>query len=547
MSGIARFLSSGKGLTFMALVSMLVLGIVLGPIVSDRVFSFQEMQPAALLEAIKNTGSLSDQGPASLSEGFRQVAKSFEPFVVNVSSRSIPPQVRRSRSQRSFGFDDLMDQLHGGQARQVTSLGSGTIVDPKGFIVTNSHVVTWNDQRGNANVHDRIEVTLNSGERFNAKMIGYDTQADIAVLKIDAGRELAAAEIGDTPSMQIGDWVLAIGSPFGLEQTVTAGIVSAKGRHGDRFGSGANLFGDYIQTDAAINPGNSGGPLVNMQGQLIGINTFITTRSGGSQGIGFSIPSNVFVNAYNQLVSTGRIERGWIGISMNVFPMTPEIAEFFGVDGEDPQGIKDGDGVLVTDLINEDSESSQQESPAGRAGIRIEDVIVQIGGREIESPFDLRSAVGTTAPGETLKVVAVRKGEVKEFDVTLARRTIDERQARSNRPLSFEEYQPEPQEPKEIGLAFMDLSANQIARHNLEDEAGKVLITDVTVGSLAYDAGLGRGQIITSVNGQAATGADAFKRLVSGLNSGQAAVLRVIVPGQNGQPNNIFYTSFVKP
>ena len=544
MSGIARFLTSGKGLILMALVGMLILGIVLGPILSDRVFSFQEMQPAALLEAIKSTESLADGSPASLSEGFRHVAKSFEPFVVNVSSRSTPPRARRNRSQPNFEMDDLMDQLRRGQARQLTSLGSGTIVDPKGFIVTNSHVVTWTDQRGKVSVHDRIEVALKSGERFNAKMIGYDSQADIAVLKIEAGRKLEAAEIGDTPSMQIGDWVLAIGSPFGLEQTVTAGIVSAKGRRGDRFGSGANLFGDYIQTDAAINPGNSGGPLVNMKGQLIGINTFITTRSGGSQGIGFSIPSNVFVNAYNQLASTGRIERGWIGISMNVYPMTPEIAEYFGVDGDDPKGITDGDGVLVTALLNEDSSASDQDSPAGQAGIRAEDVIVQIGGREIESPFDLRSAVASTTPGESLKVVAVRKGKVMEFDVRLARRTVGEQEAQSNKPLSLDEYQPEPEDPKEIGLSVMDLSPAEVSRYNLGNEEGRVLIADVTVGSLADDAGLSRGQIITHINGQAVEDAEVSKRLVSRLKTGQAAILRVI---EIGRENSILYTSFVKP
>ncbi len=546
MSRVTRLVTSRKGLTFLALVSMLVLGILIGPIVSDQVLSFQEARSSSQLKISSEAAPLVAAGPSKLAEGFRGVSESFRPYVVNISTRSVPRRARRDSNQPDEGLD-LFERFFGRQAQpqQVRSLGSGTIVDEKGYIITNHHVIApQTDRRGTRRVADRIEVLLSSGDRHTAQVVGSDQDSDIAVLKIDADKPLEAASIGDTTEMQIGDWVLAIGSPFGLEQTVTAGIVSAKARQGDRFGGGANLFGDYLQTDAAINPGNSGGPLVNMSGQLVGINSFITTQSGGSQGIGFAIPSNVFVNAYNQLVEKGRIERGWIGVSMNLYPMTSEMAEYFGVAGEDPDGIKDGDGVLITELIGEDSRPSK-DSPAARAGLRAEDVVVKIGDRLISSTFDLRSAVATSAPGETLKVTAVRKGEILNFDVTLEKRQVEERQRRETRRMSFDEEE-EKDRPKEIGIAFEDLTDAEAEQLGVQGDRGRVVITEVTVASLADEAGLRRGHVVEQVNGVAVTSAASFFDAVSELSRGDAAILRVIVPNPRGS-NTIYFTSFLKP
>ena len=312
--------------------------------------------------------------------------------------------------------------------------------------------------------------------------------------------------------MGVGDWVLAIGSPLQLEQTVTAGIVSATGRVVD-----GSSFGDYLQTDAAINPGNSGGPLVNMKGEVVGINTFIATGTGFYVGIGFAIPSWVFVNSYNQLVTEGSIERGWLGIAMSTFPMTDEMAEYFGVAGKDPAGIKDGNGVIVTQLINEKGEPSES-GPAAEAGILPEDVIVEVNGREIETGSDLTMTVANLPPGRTIPVVLVRKGEIKRLEVTLAERTLEQNQRSDRSGFSFEENEKE-DEPKEIGLTFKDLLPKEARQLQIDDEEG-ALILEVIPGSLADDAGLGRGMVITHVNGTAISSAQVCKDAVNSVKSG---------------------------
>jgi len=338
----------------------------------------------------------------------------------------------------------------------------------------------------------------------------------------------------------VGDWVLAIGNPFGVGRTVTSGIVSATGR----VLPGSTVFGDYIQTDAAINPGNSGGPLVNMRGEVIGINTLILTRSGGSQGVGFSIPSSVFINSYNQIVTKGKIERGWLGVSMNTYPLTAEMTEFFGLSGDDPEGVKDGDGVLITQLIDEKGDPAET-GPAYLAGIRAEDVIVKFGDREIESLPDLRVAVANTPPGKTVPVAVVRKGEVLNLTVTLAERTYDQREQAENEGLSFEQQRKEERE-KEIGLEFETLSAQDAERLNVGDERG-VLIREVAPGSLADESGLGPSQVITHVNGVAVTTAQNLYDTINTMSSGSGIVLRVIWPSPQERRVNIAYTSFKKP
>lgn len=519
----------------LAMAVALLVGIVLGTFVLQ---DSKGAELAAFSDQLIQSGKgkpLVLEEEAGLADGFKKVARTVGPAVVNIRTRGV---VQQSLPQLPEG-NDFLERFFGRplpEEREVRGLGSGVIVDSDGYIITNHHLI---DRA------DTIDVKLHDGSVFQAEVIGSDELTDIAVLRMDAGRSLPFVEVGDSGGMEVGDWVLAIGSPFGFEQTVTAGIISATHREVDpRIGS--NPFGDYIQTDASINPGNSGGPLVNMKGQVIGINSWISTRSGQSAGVGFAIPSDVFINSYNQLRTHGYVERGWLGIRMNLFSMTPEMAEYFGVAGDDPSGIKDGDGVIVTGLINEAGEPGQ-EGPAYKAGIRPEDVIVQIDGREIESDFDLRSAIANTPPGKTVRVTVVRKGRVLEFDVALAERQLERQQQAEGGSLSFE-ARPKEQKEKKIGLVFGTLAARDAEQLGIEGSA--VVVEDVEPGSRAAEASLAPGHVIMEVNGTRVESADQFKRVIDEMNSGAAVVLRVIAPpsprARNAQAN-IYYTSFRKP
>ena len=550
-----NWIQSHSGLTFVALLVTLVLGIAIGSIVSDRVQSAAKQgNTAAQLAFEKSDASAASSNAATLQQTFRTVAGIIEPAVVNISTQSIIETSGRQNPHpealRDFFGDEFWERFfggpNGGPTRQKRdSLGSGVIVDEKGYILTNYHVTAPIPERNGSarRLADRIDVQLQNGSTYEAKIVGVDPESDLAVLKIDAKKPLPYAKIGDSAALQVGDWVIAVGSPFGFQQTVTAGIVSAT----KRVVPGTQSFGDYIQTDAAINPGNSGGPLVNLKGEVIGINSFITTRTGQFAGIGFAIPSVVFLNSYNQLITEGKIQRGWLGVSMNQLPMTPELAQFFGVAGKDAQGIKDGDGVLVTQLIGEDGQPSDS-GPAAEAGIRPEDVIVKFGDHEIEDLWDLRTAVANTAPGKTVPVILVRKGQVIHADVRLAERMIEEKQRAENEGLSFEDEPEEQEKPKEIGLEFQTLTSKDAADRSLGDEKG-VLILAVTPGSLADDAGLDTDTIVTHVNGKAVQTAQGFKDAVTSVPSGQGVVLRVVYSRQTqrGAQKFVDFTSFVKP
>ena len=526
MANMKQFFTSKKGITFLALLTTLLLGITIGTLVSDRVLSAEEdREPVALLKVQAEGSPLVLDAKASIAEGFSRVAKTVNPAVVNISTtaviRTSAPAERRSPDDlRDFFGDDFWQRFFGPmvpQERKMTSLGSGVIVDSSGYVLTNYHVVaTTRNRQGVRKIADKITVTLSSGETYLARIVGGDPESDLGVLRIDTPEPLPFAKVGDTSKMEVGDWVLAIGNPFGVGQTVTSGIVSATGR----VLPNSTIFGDYIQTDAAINPGNSGGPLVNMRGEVIGINTLILTRSGGSQGVGFSIPSSVFINSYNQIVTKGKIERGWLGVSMN------------------------GDGVLITQLIDEKGDPAET-GPAYLAGIRAEDVIVKFGDREIESLNDLRVAVAYTPPGEKVPVAVVRKGEVLHLTVTLAERTYDQREQAENEGLSFEQRRKEDRE-KEIGLEFETLTAQDAERLNLGDERG-VLIRDVAPGSLADESGLAPSQVITHVNGVAVTTAQNLYDTINAMSTDSGIVLRVIWQSPQERRLNIGYTSFKKP
>jgi serine protease Do len=526
----------------------LALGIVIGSIVSDDASSAEKQNAVAELKMQGSGTPVVLNEEATLREGFSRIAATVKPAVVNISTQSIVRRRSQPRApseedrMREFFGDDFWERFFGGpmpEQQKRRSLGSGVIVDSEGYILTNNHVVSLSSRSGKQRLADKIEVRLQNGATHLAEVVGVDPESDLAVLKINAGKPLSFVKIGDSSKLSVGDWVLAVGSPLELEQTVTAGIVSATARVVE----GSRSFGDYIQTDAAINPGNSGGPLVNMRGEVVGINTFIASGTGFYVGVGFAIPSWVFVNSYNQLVTDGVIERGWLGVAMNTFPMTDEMAEFFGVAGDDPGGIKDGDGVIVTQLIDEKGDPADS-GPAAQAGIQAGDVIVKLGAQEIESSWDLRVTVANTPPGKTVPIITVRKGEVQNLKVELAERTLEQTKRSEREGFSLDEKEEE--EPRrEIGLEFQTLSRRDAKQAGLEDEEG-VVILDVTPGSLADDAGLKPRFVITHANGKPVPTARDFKDEVTSTRSGKGVVLRFVTVSSDGD-KVVAYTSFVKP
>ncbi|MCK5794745.1 MAG: trypsin-like peptidase domain-containing protein, partial [Anaerolineales bacterium] len=421
MFSIKKFLS-GRGAVLASLLFTLALGITIGSIVSDGVDGAEKPAGAQELVMQGSGAPVTLTEHLSLQEGFSGIAKGVEPAVVHIYTESIVKTSAGKGSNQQFKEffgDDFFEKFFGGPQGQNprpsqqkrAGLGSGVIVDSKGYILTNYHVVAIGSRGGNSSLAGKIDVQTKKGKTYSAKVVGVDQETDLAVLKIESDEPLPYLKVGDSTKMNVGDWVLAIGSPFGFDQTLTAGIISATKRV-----IPTSTFGDYIQTDAAINPGNSGGPLVNTKGEVIGINTFISTTSGSFAGIGFAIPSETFVSSYNQLVTEGSIQRGWLGISMNSMDMTPEMAEFFGVAGDDADGIKDGNGVIVTQLIDETGEPAES-GPAAKAGIKDGDVIVKFGKKDITELWDLRSAAANTPPGKEVPVVLVRKGEVIKTNV----------------------------------------------------------------------------------------------------------------------------------
>jgi serine protease Do len=466
-----------------------------------------------------------------LSQAFEAVAKRVEPAVVNINTEEVVKVSGRQSLQQDEGDDpmDMFQQFFGGQMmpEQYTrhSLGTGAIVDPKGYIITNYHVVSS---------ATKIKVSVKDDKDYPAKVIAGDELSDIAVIKIDSPKSFPTVAIGDSKAMKVGDWVIAIGSPFGLEQTVTAGIISAVGRTIDE-GTLQMAFNDYLQTDAAINPGNSGGPLVNMNGEVVGINSFISTSSRSNAGVGFAVPSHTFVNVYNQIIEKGKVLRGWLGVNMNTLPFTPAMAKYFGVN--------QGSGVLITGLTDENGENAET-GPAAKAGIKPEDVITEFDGKKISGVQDFRMAVASTPPGQRVKVKVIRHGTEQIFEVALGERKIEEQQQKKG-PISFDA---QPETPKaELGLSIDNVPSRVAQSLNI---SGGALILDVKAGSLAEEAGLqGQSQngsdIIVQANGKKIDTAQDLLNLVKGLRSGEDIVVKFI--RYSGSNNGTFFTSLTKP
>ena len=396
----------------------------------------------------------------------------------------------------------------GGGDMTAQSLGSGVIVSASGYIITNFHVV---------DKADRIRVSL-MGEpasvSYPAKVIGTDRETDLAVIKIDVPHPLPYAKLGNSDSMQVGDWVLAIGSPFGLKSTVTAGIVSAKGRNivpGRQFQS-------FIQTDAAINPGNSGGPLVDLDGEVIGINTAIYTESSGYQGVGFAMPSNTIAQVFNQLVGPShKVERGSIGITFSA-DTSPAVTRMYG----------GGKGVIVQDVT--------PGGPAAQAGLKPGDSITSVAGKTINAGDELVAEVSSHHPGEKLKIGYLRNGKQEEAMVTVA-----DRQKLFGAQLGTADDESEQQEPKEskLGVTVKPVPDAAAKRLNLQPNQG-VIVADVKPGSFAESVQLGRGDVILEVNRQPISGPDSFAKIEAGLKSGQDVVFVVRQAGEGHESINSF-------
>jgi serine protease Do len=496
----------------------LTIGILMGTIISYGVKG-QESKKAS------DATPLTVPAPQQLSNQFSNISKQLEPSVVNINTESTikTPQRRRRAPGGTPGspddqnpFDDFFDRFFGGPGGggagggsiRERSLGSGVVVDSKGYIVTNRHVVEK---------ADRIRVKLDDdppGVLHDAKVIGTDTETDLAVIKIDVNRALPTAKLGNSDSMQVGDWVLAVGSPFGLQATVTAGIVSAKGRNivpGRQFQS-------FIQTDAAINPGNSGGPLVNMAGEVIGINTAILTDTNAYAGVGFALPSNTVASVYNQLIGPEhRVSRGSIGIEFNA-QENPAIARVYGVNS----------GVTISNVV--------AGSPADQAGLRVGDTITSVDGRPVKNGDELVGDIAGRKPGAKVTLGVVRNGKKQDTTVTVA----DRAKLFASR-LGEEEDSSDSTAPKESKLGLSVRAVTSDIADRLDIPAGKgVIVQDVKPGSFADDTGLSRGDVILEINKQTVNNEDDFNRVSSTLKSGQDVVFLVRQRGAGRQDGTIF-------
>ena len=410
--------------------------------------------------------ALKDPSPitSEIPKTFSGLAQQARPGVVNI--RTVKTVQGGSRVFRHFfrgpqdqtdPFKDFFGPFSQGQPSQdfkQRSLGSGFIIDREGYIVTNNHVIDGADQ---------ITVKLSNNKEYDAKLVGRDPKTDLALIKIKNTSDLIPLPIGNSDKLDVGNWVVAIGSPFGLEQTVTAGIVSAKGRI---IGSGP--FDDFIQTDASINPGNSGGPLINMNGEVIGINTAI---AASGQGIGFAIPMNLAKGIIDQLKSNGKVERAWLGVGIQ--DLTAELAEYYGLEGKK--------GVLVTRVY--------PGNPADKAGIRAKDIITSVDGKPVDSAKDLLRLIANAAVGKKTAITLLRDGESETISVKLSKRTDSDHLAQS---------EPDTSEP--LGLSVVALTPENASRYGYEQNEKGLLVVDVKPGSKADRAGVRKGDLIKETN-----------------------------------------------
>lgn len=455
-------------------------------------FSLAPALPAKTneLEALRQT-----------SKAFSAVAKNAVPAVVfikvekTMETGSIRGPVVPNQYNDPFGFfgDEFFERFFRDRMPQQpreyrqTGQGSGFMISTDGYILTNNHVV------GDADV---ITVKTHDGREFNAKLVGADEKTDVAVIKIE-GEDLPTMPLGDSDHLDIGEWVIAIGNPFGLAETLTFGIVSAKGRST----VGIADYEDFIQTDAAINPGNSGGPLINLDGEAIGINTAIFSQSGGSVGIGFAIPINMAKHIKDQLVTYGKVTRGQLGVSIS--DLTSDVADYFGLDSTR--------GVVVNEVV--------EGSAAQKGGLEAGDIILKIDGRDVEGMGQLRNTIATLEPGTTVRLLVNRKGKEKTLPVKIGELSAESsRNAGEDIPSS------------KLGLTVQNITEDMSRRYGLRQSQG-VLVSSVSPDSEAFRKGIRPGTIILSVNQKAIRSVDEFNKAVRESTTSKKVLLQIAEQG----------------
>ncbi|MCC6586812.1 MAG: DegQ family serine endoprotease [Bryobacterales bacterium] len=448
------------------------------------------------------TLKLADPREGSLKNTFAPVVKRALPAVVNISTSKVvkaPTSMRGGRGGapmdpfREFFGEDFGGQFQAPKDRREQSLGSGVIISPEGYILTNNHVVDGATD---------INVTLSDRREFKARLVGGDSRSDVALLKIEGAGTLPVITIADSTKVEVGDWVLAIGNPFGVGQTVTMGIVSAT----KRGNLGIEEYEDFIQTDAAINPGNSGGALVNERGELIGINTAILSRAGGNQGIGFAIPANMARDVMEQLRRSGKVVRAYMGIIPQ--DLTPTMAKAFGA--------KDLHGALVGDVT--------PDSPAAKAGLQKGDIITEVNGKTVETANQLRNSIALMPPDQAVSLKVWRDGNARNLSVTLAEFPTEQQRASNDTRDDNTELS---------GVRVEDIDAQTRRQLNLKPGTQGVVVTEISSSSPAADSGLRVGDVIQEVNRKPVRSAADFQRAMR--QAGEVPLLLV-----NRRGNTLF-------
>lgn len=427
---------------------------------------------------------------------FTELVEEASPAVVNISTTQKVQSRFGGQMDLPQGVPDIFRHFFGvpqvprnnprGHSQERASLGSGFIVSDDGYILTNNHVIDGADQ---------IFVRLNDRRELEAKLIGHDPSSDLALLKVEA-KNLPTVEIGNSEKLKVGEWVVAIGSPFGFDYSVTAGIVSAKGRSLPN-----ENYVPFIQTDVAINPGNSGGPLFNLDGQVVGINSQIYTRSGGFMGLSFAIPMNVAMEVVDQLKETGSVTRGWLGVAIQ--EVDKNLAESFG--------LKKAAGALVSQVV--------QNGPAAAAGVQYGDIITEFNGKEVVLSSDLPHLVGRVRPGSKANITVVRNGKKKRLSVEIGELPQDDTMLASNRP------QPSKQVNR-LGIEVVGLTAEQRKQWDTDG----VMVKNVNQGAGA-NAGLVSGDVITMIYNEIIRDMSDFERVVKQLPSGRLVNMRIVRRG----------------
>jgi len=467
------------------------------------------MVSLTLSNVAAQTRETASGSPEKLSASFASIAKQAEPAVVSIETKSKVAAPAVSSNPSPGESEDILDFFRRQNTRRpVYGVGSGFFIDKSGYIITNAHVIS------NAS---RITIKLDSGDEFIASVVGTDEETDIAVLKIDAGRDVPFLKLGDPDRSEVGDWVVAIGSPFGLAKTVTAGIISQKKRETPT----ASAFQKFIQTDAPINRGNSGGPLVNMSGEVIGVNSQIATTTGDFNGISFALPADEVSYVYGQILKYGKVRRGYLGVLLE--SVRGEFAKVYG--------LGDARGAIITDIRD-------KQSAAAQVGLKAGDVIVEFNGKKLANAQDLIATVAATAPETQAEIVYYRENgdamERKTVTLKLAERPVVIRIADDGTSGAKLPMDGNAQPPRPFGLTLVDLTPTLAATYKLEGQKG-LLVKDVNPASYIADIRsttgepvLGEGDLIQRINRVSVADQKAFNETVAKLKAGDAVVLHVI-------------------